>query len=304
MLLVGIQVYYWAVDRRQVTIFLLSALLFGYAYLVNETCLFIPWIFAFITVAFCKVQDEPPVFNKKAWLIGGMLFVFSLFPSIWMLRSSLLAQEASRGSGRAIATMSHGAYPGFVHKDIRFKYYPYREDPRQPEFGASFKNFRTIFWDRFKKRPLRYISWYVFEKPYYIWSWDNLQSRMGPSQRPGAGDIYIYAVASSLYLKSSSANLTRQFMKVIHPIILVLALIGVGIAGVDAYHDRKSLKLHRSPIFLFAILVYYTMLYTVFAPWPRYSVPLRPELYLCAMWTVSKFKAKLWPQSTSKTPPM
>ena len=44
-----------------------------------------------------------------------------------------MAQEAPRGSGRAITSMSHGAYPGFVHKDIRFKYYPYREDPMHLE---------------------------------------------------------------------------------------------------------------------------------------------------------------------------
>jgi hypothetical protein len=28
------------------------------------------------------------------------------------------------------------------------------------------------------------------------------------------------------------------------------------------------------------VLIYFTALYAVFAPWPRYGVPLRPELYL------------------------
>jgi hypothetical protein len=104
-------------------------------------------------------------------------------------------------------------------------------------------------------------------------------------------------------MQSIPANLTRQLIKLLHPFILVLALVGIAVAGVEAYSRRKNLKLDQSPIFLFAILVYYTALYTVFAPWPRYSVPLRPELYLCAMWTVSKISAKFWAQPTPKTSP-
>jgi len=303
MLLVGIQAYYWALERKTVMSFLLCALFFGYTYLINETCLLIPWIFAFGTIYFCKLQGTPSIFKKNVWLVGGMLFIFCLFPATWMLRNSQLPQGAPRGSGRAISTMSHGAYPGFVHKNPAFKYYPYLDDPLQPAFGASFKNFRVIFWERFKQRPMVYISWYLFEKPYYVWSWDNLQSQKVGSRRPGDGDIYIYPVESSLYLRSTSANLTRQILKVFHPFLLVLALVGIVVAGVEAYYNRKSIKLDRSPIFLFTILVYYTGLYTVFAPWPRYSVPLRPELYLCAMWTLSKIIAKFWPQSTPKTSP-
>jgi 4-amino-4-deoxy-L-arabinose transferase-like glycosyltransferase len=303
MLLAGIQAYYWALERRTVISFLLCALFFGYTYLINETGLFIPWIFALCATYFSKVRGRPSIFKKNVWLVGVMLFVFCLFPAAWMLRSSQLPQGAPKGSGRAISTMSHGAYPGFVHKDPAFKYYPYLDDPEQPAFGASFKNFRAIFWERFKQRPMEYISWYLFEKPYYVWSWDNLQSQKVGSRRPGDGDIYIYPVESSLYLQSTPANLTRQIMKVFHPFLLVLALVGIVVAGVETYFNRQSITLDRSPIFLFIILVYYTGLYTVFAPWPRYSVPLRPELYLCAMWTASKIIAKFWPQSTPKTFP-
>jgi 4-amino-4-deoxy-L-arabinose transferase-like glycosyltransferase len=301
MLLAGIQAYYRALERKTVSSFLINALFFGYAYLTNETSLFVPWIFALVTVYLSKVQDDRSTFRRNVWLVGSLLFVFCLFLTAWMLRNSHLPPGAPRGIGRAIVTMSHGAYPGFVHKDPKHKYHPYREDPMQPAFGASFKNFRSIFWERFMHRPMRYICWYLLEKPYYLWSWDNLQSQKVGSHSPGRGDIYIYPVESSVYLRSTPANLTRQFMKVFHPILLVMALVGMVVAGVEAYSNRKSLKLDRSPIFLFIILVYYTGLYTVFAPWPRYSMPLRPELYLCAMWTASKIIAKFWPQSTHKT---
>jgi 4-amino-4-deoxy-L-arabinose transferase-like glycosyltransferase len=301
VLLVGIQTYYRALERKTLSSFLISALLFGYAYLTNETSLFIPGIFALVTGYLNLVQDNHLTFRRNLWFVGSLLFIFCLFPTAWMLRNSHLPPGAPRGSGRAIATMSHGAYPGFVHKNPALKYFPFREDPLQPAFSASFKNFRAIFWDRFKQRPVRYICWYLFEKPYYLWSWDNRQSQRGGSQRPGYGDIYIYPVTTSLYLKSIPANLTRQLMKLSHPFILILALVGIGVAGVEAYMKRKEIKIDRSSIFLFSILVYYTGLYTIFAPWPRYSVPLRPELYLCAMWTASKIRTKFWPRSTPKT---
>jgi 4-amino-4-deoxy-L-arabinose transferase-like glycosyltransferase len=304
MLLAGIQAYYRALQTRRVPSFLLSGLFFGYAYLTNETILFVPWIFALVTVYLSKVQGDPSTFRRNVWLVGSLLFVFCLFPTAWKLRNIHLPTGAARPDGRAVASLSHGAYPGFVHKNPEFKNYPYRDDPLQPAFGASFKKFRTILWDRFKQRPMRYISWYLFEKPYYVWSWDNRQSQMGGSKRPGDGDIYIYPVVSSLYLQSIIANLTRQLIKLSHPFILVLALFGIAVAGAEAYFHRKNLKLDQSPIFVFAVLVYYTGLYTVFAPWPRYSVPLRPELYLCAMWTVSKISARYWPRSTPQTSPV
>lgn len=304
MLLAGIQAYYRALEKKRAASLLLSAVFFGYAYLINETSLFVLWIFALVTVYLSKVQDDRSTFRRNVWLVGGMLFIFCLIPAAWMLRNSQLPQEAPRGNDRAVTTLSHGAYPGFVHKNPALKNYPYRDDPLQPAFGASFKNFRTILWDRFKQRPVRYLCWYLFEKPYYVWSWDNRQSQMGGSQRPGSGDIYIYPVVSSLYMQSIPANLTRQLMKLIHPFVLVLALVGIVVAGAEAYFNRKSLRLDQSPIFLFTILVYYTVLCTIFAPWPRYSVPLRPELYICAMWTVCKIRAKFWPQSTSKKSPM
>lgn len=297
MLLAAVEAYYRALERNAAMFFLLSAVLFGFAYLINETCLFIPWIFALCTAYFNKFAEAPHAIWKNVRLVGVMLFIFCLFPAVWMLRNSQLPPEAPRGSSRAIVTMSHGAYPDFVHEDPKYKYYPYREDPMQPAFGKSFQNFRTVLWERFKQRPLRYISWYIFEKPYYLWSWDNLQSQTVGFQHPGQGDIYIYPVRSSLYLRSTPANLTRLIMKAMHPILLILALIGILIMGVEGYLNRKCIELDRSPILLFTVLVYYTFLYTVFASWPRYSVPLRPELYLCAVWTLNKiremFKSRL-----------
>ncbi len=205
-----------------------------------------------------------------------------LFSAGWIIRNNIsLPPGSPAGDSRLVSTMSHGAYPGFLYHDPKYKYFPYREDPMQPEFGSSLHSFGKILWARFKENPVRYISWYVFKKPYYLWSWNILQ---------GQGDVYIYPVTTSLYMENNNANLTREMVKIFHPVSLVLALVGV----IFLILSKKECKSDRLPaydlaIFPFLVCIYYTAVYTITAPWPRYSVPLRPELYLCALWGLNTF---------------
>jgi hypothetical protein len=199
-----------------------------------------------------------------------------MFPAGWTIRNHFsLSPESPTGTLRAISTLSHGAYPGFVYKDPGYKYYPYREDPSQPEFGSSFKSFRRILWERAKERPLRYLSWYLLEKPYYLWSWNMLQAQ---------GDVYQYAVKTSLYKSSRSANLTRKIIKYLHPVFLILGLTGVAMVFIEWRKDKNKVNCCSMHLFFAGICIYYTLLYTITAPWPRYSVPLRPEFYLFSIW--------------------
>jgi 4-amino-4-deoxy-L-arabinose transferase-like glycosyltransferase len=268
-----------AVRRRADFLFAASGASFGYAYLINETALLIPFILMGITL----VSDgrgyrrllQCPFLRGTAWF----LVVFGLFPIGWAIRNKIyVSPRATQGKQRALMTLTHGTYPGFVYKDPAYKYYPYKEDPKQPAYSASFSNFATIFWERFRQRPTRYLSWYFIEKPYYVWSWDILQ---------GQGDVYIYPVTQSLYHRMPTANASRQLMKHLHPIILLLALFAFPLFYLQ--HRRKSLGLSvtDTPILHLVTLMVFTFIHTVFFSLPRYSIPFRPELYLCSLWTVS-----------------
>lgn len=268
VLLLAGYLFILSLEKKHLFYFVLAGLIFGLAYLVNETAFFLPFLLA----AFAIVTNKKENIAKKILInLSVYLIIFLLFPATWTWRNHNLSSEAAQGSSRAISTMSHGAYPDFIYKDKKFQYFPYREDPMQTLFGSTFENFSKILFERFKERPFRYISWYVFEKPYYLWSWNILQ---------GQGDIYVYPVKSSLYTTNNIANVLRIFMKILHPFIVLAAFIGIIV-----FLYGKNMEKH---VFLpFVIIVYYTALYTVFAPWPRYSVPLRPELYLFAIWTCS-----------------
>ncbi len=276
LLLSSILLYCIALKRHRHTPFILAGLLFGSAYLTNETVLFIPLLLAAITALSLGLHKAQSKKNHLARMLVVFLIIFLLFPAVWTLRNSTLPATAPRASDRAIATLSHGTYPDFIYKDPRFQYYPYREDPMQPGFGSSLATFGKIFCQRFKERPGRYLLWYLFEKPYYFWSWNILQ---------GQGDIYVYPVEGSLYTTSPFASATRETMKYLHPVILILFLAGIPLLYFTRRKSRDGTSLPVTPIILFAVCIYYTFLYSVFAPWPRYSVPLRPELYLIAMWS-------------------
>ena len=267
-----------------------GGLLFGCAYLVNETSLLVPGILL-ITAGTMVFRQFPQTMRQKMFGLLTVFFICSaVLPGLWIWRNSRLPEDAAKGSSRATAALSHGAYPGFVYHDPRFKYFPYQEDPLQPGFGENLQNFSNILWDRFKQRPLRYVSWYLIEKPYYLWHWDNFQSNKGAASIAGKGDVYLYPVRSSLYLTSDTANFTRLFMKNLHPVLLIMVLLGIFMCSRKTLTtDRKSGNF-QTPIFLFLILVYYTGLYMVFAPYSRYSVPLRPELYLCSMWVLNELR--------------
>lgn len=277
LLHLGILCFLIAIDRRSYTWFFVAAIFWGGAYLTNETALLLPFVFLMILVFFKGFSRNK--IDKKSFFPKLILFliVFLLTPAIWALRNAVsLPQDAPKASGRAVSTMSHGAYPDFVYKTPQFKYFPYREDPMQPDFGSSLKNFGKILWKRVKMRPWKYFKWYLFEKPYYLWSWNILQ---------GQGDIYIYPVKISFYHLSKLADFTRNIMKILHVPAIILAFASFPLIVIKSRYSEKSPQIGYFP-FILGVGIYYTLLYMVFAPWPRYSVPLRPELYLCALWTL------------------
>lgn len=132
-----------ALECHRINVFAVSGLLFGYGYLTNETYLFLPILLSFLLIL---KSTRPPVFDKRIMgSVAVFLFFFSVFPAVWMTRNFIRVQDASRtGINRAIQTMSHGAYPGFIYKTAEYKYYPYQEDPLQPRFGSSIHAFTEI----------------------------------------------------------------------------------------------------------------------------------------------------------------
>ena len=273
--------FQYALKLHSLKLFFFSALFFGCAYLTNEAVLFVPLIFAIIGLNSDDASKISLFGRRTVRPIAVFLLITFIFPAAWALRNHFnVASGSDRGSNRAVATMSHGAYPDFIYQNPYYKRFPYREDPDQPVFGSSVKNFYQTLWPRVKDDPMRYVRWYLTGKPYYLWSWDIIQ---------GAGDIYIVPVEGSLFQVSSIAGNIRRIMKFLHPAILLLALLSIPIVFAGRRLHGKGGRVYSIPVFPLTICCYFTLIYMVFAPWPRYGIPLRPELFLCAMWVLALF---------------
>jgi 4-amino-4-deoxy-L-arabinose transferase-like glycosyltransferase len=285
VLLLATTCFYEALKNRKQSYYVTAALLFGAAFLINETVLLLPPLLVAIIFLINRFRMRSGHRPMNLQRLAVFLLVFLLIPFWWLYRSSQLPDDALKSSKRAIITLSHGAYPGFVYKDPKYKNYPYREDPRQPEFGQSLNNFVSVLWERFRQRPVRYLSWYILEKPYYLWSWNNLQSHRGIDAPQGKGDVYFFPVKTSLYMTSKLADLSRQIMKYLHPVIMLLAISCIPLVVFNFRKFKSHQDIMDTPILLLAFGIYYTIIYSIFSPWPRYSVPLRPQLYICATWS-------------------
>lgn len=255
----------------------LAGLLFGCAILTNEAAFFLPF-FLVVGLFSRAASGAGPFTFKKMRTAAFFLSIAMLFPLGWTVRNHLnVPSDAPKGHDRAVTTMSHGAYPDFIYKSPVYRRFPYREDPRQPEFGSSLKNFADILWARAKDEPVRYLWWYLAGKPYYLWSWDIIQ---------GVGDIYINPVKVSLFQTSGVAAGIRGAMKALHPLLLFLALLTlpavISKVREGRADDAAELQLPLLPL---VTCLYFTLVYMVFAPWPRYAIPLRPEFYLCGLWS-------------------
>lgn len=274
--------YVYACKQEILLLFILAGLLFGFSYLTNEASLFVPPILALVT--YISLQNETSItadFQRlKRLMIVGVL-VFLIFPTGWLLRNTLNVPASSPNStGRALATLSHGAYPDFIYNDPAYKYFPYMDDPEQLEFSSSLKSFRRIFWRRFKERPLRYISWYLLEKPYHLWTWKMTQ---------GTGDLYVYEVSESLFTKSAIANYLKTLMEILHYSWMVLCVLGFFALFRRANKSSRNLPV----VLIFTVIIYVTVVYTIFAPWSRYAVPFRPFFYGMGTWTLWFFLSRM-----------
>lgn len=284
-LLAGLCAFYWAVRRAGRTLFPVSAVLFGGAYLVNETVLLLPFVVAGAALWRVNRYQNPDDRRSLKSGLRAFVLVFALFPCVWMFRSHvLLPPHAARGSDRAIATLSHGAYPDFIYKSVFFMRFPYREDPQQPEFGSSLENFARILWQRTQEEPWRYVSWYLLGKPRYLWRWGIIQ---------GVGDAYIYPVSRRLEEISFPLGVMAVTMRSLHPWLVIIAALALPLLIFTTRTQARMSQARqtRSPQPVLIPLLYFTLLYMVFAPWPRYSVPLRPQLYLCAAWSLTALVA-------------
>lgn len=280
MLLLSMTLACVGVRTHSKLLFLYSGLSFGLTYLVNPVTVFAGPITAFLLTSqlLLSSSQEQKTAGQNIVLIA--IVPLLLIISIWGIRNQIaVSDDQPSSSSRLMMNLTAGLHPEYHDR--------WRKNPRDPNNPAtvdqsiikgSYIKFIQLALEDFKDNPSRMLSWYLLDKPKLLWDWDI---------RIGQGDIYVYPVFYSLYHVSKTALASYTIMRSLHPWLVASALL----AGIFIWRERK-----RSPtptvLAIYISTLYITAVYVLTQSEPRYSIPFRPELYICATYfLVSLYRA-------------
>lgn len=206
----------------------------------------------------------------------------------WQARAWLnMPADARTSTTRALDNFIIGSHPEFTTQ--------YRINPRDPAnsanlditaAGGSWARYLERLGPRLVAEPGRYAAWYLFEKPRLLWDWNILV---------GQGDIYVYEVKASYYDKSAPMRFTHGLMRRLHPVVLLLALAGLALAWRYRHSDAPAVGV------VYLSLASLCAVYVALQAEARYSVPLRPLLYVAAVYALVAV-GRLWPRRAPLNP--
>ncbi len=282
MLFIASTIY--AIKSRAVLLWGLAGVMLGVCALVRPAFQYFPLFLA--GLMFLKFRA--PLSSR---FVLSMIVGFALVYAPWVIRNIVAVGQISDPT-LMINFLHHGMYPGFTYGDNPQSFgFPYHYDPQTPVISQSVKSVVQAILAGFMSEPVEYFRWYVLEKPAYLWSWNIVQ---------GAGDAFVYPVTKSPYVDSSWFVITHAISAWSYLPSVLIALLGcvaVWIPRKNPVFEGHSLLIVRV---ISLLLVYYTALHMVGAPFPRYSVPFKPLMYVMAVVGVWSFLSLLLNRKLSR----
>jgi len=266
--------FVWVISRigekSRLTFFLFAGLLLTMATMTR------PWIQAYLFVLLGYLS-----FSRMRFSSRQIAFVFigaAIVASPWLIRNSISLGVAADGSQLA-RSIHHGMYPNMMYEEQSETLgYAYKSDPMSSELGESFRVTVDEIAHRAKAEPFRYAKWYLLGKIQSVLSWKIIA---------GADAIFIYPVGGSPYFEVPKFYLSAYYMEKSHPVLMLLALVGTLIVWLPIGLQRQPAE---QVFFLRAVsllVLYFLAMHMVVAPYPRYSIPMRPILYAMALYPIS-----------------
>ena len=134
-----------------------------------------------------------------------------------------------------------------------------------PSYGAP------VLWARFLDDPFPTLAWYLGGKALFLWRWDNLYN----------GGVYQYPMIRKGFDANAPLRAIRSVMHGLHWPLHVLALLSLPVLLIDWRRGRVT-DFDRVALPLLVVIFYHVALLSVFMPVPRYSIPLRPLVFVLA----------------------
>jgi len=172
-----------------------------------------------------------------------------------------------------------GSYRGFIFNGDKATFpYGARADPNfgrlSVDSGAAVREVAA----KFAANPGDSLLWYAFEKPVYLFQWDNID---------GVGDVFVYPVERTPFETNRVFGAVHEAFRFVHPLVLLLAAIGAVFAWPRRFAavvpDAKVQVLRMAGL----LLAFLYLVYLPFATNVRYALPVFPAMYLLAAFAVA-----------------
>ncbi len=243
--------------------------------------LFRPVFLAFIPV---MVLAFPSRSERRKALVFSCLGV-GLIVGPWFIRNAISVPPGDSPSLLA-STMLESSYRGYIYagNPSTFPYGGFRD----PSFNFTRQSiFRTLnsIMNKIAADPIGMMKWYFFEKPRYLFQWDNID---------GIGDIFVYPILRTPFRDNGVFASVRSIFYYLHPFIMTLGLVGCALPWVRTAAKiipQEMITLLRMASLM---LIYLYLIHLPFFNATRYAVPLFPVIFLLAVsmivisWTWSR----------------
>jgi len=267
LLLLSMVILIFAYKADRLVYYFLAGVALGIGVFVRPVVGIFPLLCAFVILFLSNTKNRRKlILSLVIFLLTSYSFQFSW--SAWRRTTGSFNHAMSSQLKTAFLC---GAYPNITYKKL--KGMPYREDSNFSQLMK--KNYGEIIFyilDKVREKPFRYATWWLFEKPAMFWSWKVFFS----------DGINFYPILYSWFDLSPVMHVLRAIMLTLHPFLVFFSATGVFLFFKQFKETLKSSGTICYVLCL-TLLIHFTLMFMVLAPFPRYALPMGPELYLMSM---------------------
>lgn len=273
---------------------LITGVTLGIAALIKPTMLY---SLVFLLPATYLIFRRHGTALKKCLLIA---LGFALIYSPWVIRNLDIDRDQGLEVKSKLSVAIHnGMYPGLMVDGEP------ESRGAQHRWDFEYNNYRTVgdvlrlLRSKVTKDPATYIHWYLIGKPLTFFDKRLVN---------GDGGLFIYPVNTSPYHTNDLFFATYQIMQFLHWGFIAAALGTALLVWLPAFEFHMSERTANLGRFISIIFLYFLLVHMVANPLPRYSIPLRPEIYIMTAMGLTWLCRWVWararraPSPTIETP--
>ena len=255
--------------RRRAALMAVAGLCLGVACLLRPTLDQLAWVVFGLAVAV-------PAWRRQWMMTSIFLLGFVAVMTPWWVRNTQVSHQ--KQSHAMAVTIHQGSYPDMMRGGDPATFgYPYRGDPAAAQAESSVRAALVDLAGKFRAHPWQMLRWYVVGKPMALFAW---------TEQSGWKNLFEYPVHRSPWLSNHGLIVLMSVMVGLHPLLMLLGLVGTLLAFVPAatrWLSAPAVMGMRAAAFIHA---YFVLVHLAALPLSRYSVPFRPLTYLLAIFAL------------------